>query len=74
MLVSLLDQIGGVEDPREVLGDVDTQKLEAGDTLNLCSIVTDGCVCAIIWLSIVHSELFGLLGVASQVVVGTPRC
>ena len=38
MLVSLLDQGGGVESPREVLGDVNTQKLEAGDTLNIRSI------------------------------------
>ena len=35
--MNLLDQGGGVEGPREVPGDVDTQKLEAGDTLNLCS-------------------------------------
>ena len=46
--MSLLDQGGDVEDPREVLGDVDTQKLEAGDVLNLRPIDTDGGVCAII--------------------------
>ena len=34
-LVSLLDQGRGVEGPREVLRDVDSQKLEAGDTLHL---------------------------------------
>ena len=44
MLVSLLDQGGGVEGPREILGDVDTQKLEAGDTLNLHPIDKDGGV------------------------------
>ena len=46
--MSLLHQGGGVESPREVLGDVDTQKLEAGDTLNRHSVDTDGGVCAII--------------------------
>ena len=47
MLVSLLDKGGGVEGLRNVLGDVDTQKPDAGDTLNLHSIDTDGGVCAI---------------------------
>ena len=32
-LMSLLDQSQGVEGPREVPGDVDTQKLEAADTV-----------------------------------------
>ena len=32
-LMSLLDQSQGVEGPREVRGDVDTQKLEAADTV-----------------------------------------
>lgn len=41
-LVRLLDQSGGAEGPWEVLGNVHTQKLEAGDTLNLCSVDTDG--------------------------------
>ena len=35
------DQGGGFEGPRQVLGDVETQKLEAGDTLNLCFVDTD---------------------------------
>ena len=70
MLESLLDQNGGVEGPGEVHWDVDTQRLKTGDTLNLCSIDMDGGVCATIWLSVVHSELFGLLSVESQVVVG----
>ena len=48
MLVSLLDQGGGVEGPREVPGDVDTQKLKAGDTLNLHLIDSDGGVSALI--------------------------
>ena len=46
MLVSLLDQGGGVECAREVIRDVDTQKFEAGDAL--CSVDTDGGVCAIV--------------------------
>ena len=37
-LVRLLDQDGDVRGPREVLGDVDTQKLEAGYKLNLCPV------------------------------------
>ena len=41
-LMSLLDQSGGAECPREVLGDVDTQKLEAGDTVKLRPSGTDG--------------------------------
>ena len=45
-LVSLLDQGGGVEGPREILGDVDTQELKAGDTLNLCPVDLDGGVCS----------------------------
>ena len=71
--MSLLDPGGGDEGPREVLGDVDTQKLEAGDTLNLCPADMDRGVCAIILLSVVHNELFGLLGVESQAVDGEPR-
>ena len=46
--MSLLDQGGGAEGPREVLGDVDTQKLKAGNIPNRRSIVTDGGVFAII--------------------------
>ena len=56
MLVSLLDQGGGVEGPREVLGDVDTQKLEAGDMPHRHTVDTDGGVCGIIWLFVVHSK------------------
>ena len=36
-------------------------------TFNLCPIDTDGGTCAIIWLSVVQNELFGLLSVESQV-------
>ena len=50
---------------------MDTQELEAGDTLNLRPVDTDGGVCAT-FLPEVHNELFGLLGVESQVVVGAP--
>ena len=70
-LVCLLDQGWGVEGPREVLRDVDTQELEAGDTLNLRSVDMDGGVCATC-LPEVNNEIFGLLGVESQVVVGAP--
>ena len=49
---------------------MDTQELEAGDTLNLRPIDMDGGVCAT-FLPEVHNELFGLLGVESQVVVST---
>ena len=66
--MSLLDQGGGVEGPREILGDVDTQELKAGDTLNLRPVDADGGVCSS-FLPEVHNELFGLLGVA-----GTPLC
>lgn len=34
-----------VEGPREVVRDMETQKLKAGNTLNL-SVDMDGCVCA----------------------------
>ena len=57
-----------------MLRDVNIQKLEAGDTLNLHPIDSDGGVYAIILLSVVHDELFGLHGVESQVIVGAPRC
>src|SRR4029434_6662528 len=67
-LVCFLYQGFGVEGPREVLRDVDTQELEAGDTLNLHPVDMDGDVCAS-FLPEVHNELFGLLGVESQVVV-----
>src|SRR4029434_6126552 len=71
-LVCFLYQGFGVEGPREVLRDVDTQELEAGDTLNLHPVDMDGDVCAS-FLPKVHNELFGLLGVESQVFVGAPH-
>ena len=46
---------------------MDTQELKDGNTLNLRPIDTDGGVCAT-FLPEVHNELFGLLGVKSQVV------
>ena len=48
-----------------------TQELKAGNTLNFRPVDMEGCVCATL-LPEVHNELFGLLGVESQVVVGTP--
>lgn len=50
---------------------MDTQKIEAGDTLNPRPIYTDWAVCAI-GLSEVQSNLFGLVGVEGQVAIGTP--
>ena len=47
-LVRLLDQDGDVRGPTKALRDVDTQKLEAGDMLNLCPVDMDGGVCAIV--------------------------
>ena len=52
---------------------MDTQELEAGDTLDLRPVDEDGGVCATL-LPEVHNELFGLLGVESQVVVSAPLC
>ena len=49
---------------------MDTQELKAGDTFNLHPVDTDGGVCATFGPPEVHNELFGLLGVEGQVVVG----
>ncbi len=65
--VCLLDQSRILEGPREVLRDVDTQKLKPGDTFNLCLIDTGGDVHATFGLPEVHNELFGLLGVEGQI-------
>src|SRR4029434_4217821 len=46
--------------------------LKAGNTLNLRPVDTDGGVCATFGLPEVHNELFDLLGVESQFVVGAP--
>ena len=69
MLVSLLDHSGGVEGQTEVLGDVDTQKLEAGDTLSLRSVDTDGgCVSfeGLQFLVLLHGLLFSTLEVGAM--------
>ena len=50
---------------------MDTQELEVGDTLNHRPVDMDGGVCAT-FLPEVHNELFGLICVESQVVVGAP--
>ncbi len=65
--VCLLDQSRILEGPREVLRDVDTQKLKPGDTFNLYLIDTGGDVRATFGLPEVHNELFGPLGVEGQV-------
>ena len=70
-LVSLLDQLGAVGRPGEILGDVDSQELEAAHTLHSRPLIVDGWM----WVSIppvVHDELLGLLGVKQQVVCVAP--
>ena len=69
----LFDQGGGVEGPGEVFRDVDSQELEAGDTLYLCPVDVEGGVCATLGLPEVHDDLLGILGVEGQVVGGAPR-
>ena len=60
--MSLLDQGRGADGPGEVLRNVDPQKPKAGDTLNLCSVDVEMGVCATFRLSVVHDDLFCLLG------------
>ena len=65
MLVSLLDQLGAAGRSGEILGDVDTQELEAVHTLHRRPV----------WVSVppeVHDELLGLLSVEQQVVGVAP--
>ena len=65
-LVSLLYQDGGVQRSRKILGEVDPQELEAGDTLDLSSVDLDESVFASIGSPEVHDDLLGLLGVSYQ--------
>ena len=74
LLVSLFYQDGGVQRPRKILGEVDPQELEAGDTLDLNSLDLDGSVCVSIGSPEVHDDLLGLLCVYGQVVISAPGC
>ena len=70
-LVGLLDKFGAAGRPGQVLGDVDTQELEAVHTLHRRPLDVDVWM----WVSVppeVHDELLGLLGVQLQVVFVTP--
>ena len=70
-LMSLLDQLGAAGRPGEILGDVDSQELEAVHMLHQHPLDVDGCT----WVSIppeVHHELLGLLGIEQQVVGVAP--
>ena len=72
MLVSLLDQAGGVCGPGQVLRDGGSQELEAGDTYNNHPVNVDGVMPASFLLPEVHNELLCLAGVKEQVIVSTP--
>ena len=63
-----LDQRPGVEDTRDVLRDVDSQKLLSTSIL---LIQISLCVLPLVFLEI-HNELLGLPGVEEQDVVSTP--
>ena len=57
MLVSFLDQGWGVEGPREIHRDVDTQKLKAGDTLTSIPLIRMGaCVPPFVFLKCTMSS------------------
>ena len=73
-LVCLLDQGCDVGGPGEVLRDVDSKELEAGDTFNPLPIDMDRAVCAYFVPSEVHDDLFSLACVEGQVVVDASLC
>ena len=73
-LVCLLDQGCDVGGPGEVLRDVDSKELKAGDTLDLLPIHMDRAVCAYSVPSGVQDDLFSRACVEGQVVVAAPLC
>lgn len=73
VLVSLLDQTGGIDGIGQVLRDVGPQKIEAGNTFNSHSVDVDGVVHGPIFPPEVHNELDSFTGVKELVVVSTPQ-
>ncbi|XP_051558545.1 uncharacterized protein LOC127443737 [Myxocyprinus asiaticus] len=72
-LMSLLHNDFSVDGPCEFLSDVDTQELEAADSLHWCSIDGDGTVFSV-FSSEVHHKLLCLTDVEGEVVLLTPVC
>ncbi len=69
--MSLLDKAGGVCGPGQVLRDVGSQELEAGDTIINHPVNVDGVMRAWFLLPEVHNKLL-CLGVKEQVIVSAP--
>ncbi|XP_051956635.1 uncharacterized protein LOC127625397 [Xyrauchen texanus] len=72
-LVSLLHNGLSVDRPCEFFSDVDTEELEAADSLHRCSINGDGAVFSV-FLPEVHYKLLGSTDVEGEVVLLTPAC
>ncbi len=71
-LVCLLYKALGVCGPGQVLRDVGSQELEAGDTFNNHPVNVDGVMRAFFLLPEVHNKLLCLTGVKEQVTVSAP--
>ncbi|XP_051506870.1 uncharacterized protein LOC127413629 isoform X1 [Myxocyprinus asiaticus] len=72
-LMSLLHNDFSVDGPCEFLSDVDTQELEAADSLHWCSIDGDGTMFSV-FSSEVHHKLLCLTDVEGEIVLLTPVC
>ena len=72
MYLCFLHEAWCVGVPAEVIGDVNSQELEARDTLHFTASDVQQGVWVVSAPPVVYDELLGLLGLDGQVVVSTP--